>query len=37
MATNNPIVNSLPDYVEQNRLPILVTALVNDVVPFAKI
>lgn len=29
MATTNPIVNSLPNYVEQNRLPILVKSILG--------
>lgn len=29
MATTSPIVNSLPDYVEQNRLPILVKSILG--------
>lgn len=30
MATTNPIVNTLPDYVEQNRLPLLVKSVINS-------
>lgn len=29
MATTNPIVNTLPDYVEQNRMPLLVKAIMG--------
>lgn len=29
MATTSPIVNSLPDYVNQNRLPLLVKSIAN--------